>query len=30
MSPTGWVPKNLKYLWNHPDLAQKIKEKIAY
>jgi hypothetical protein len=21
-------PKNLKYLWNHPDLSQK--EKIAY
>jgi hypothetical protein len=22
--------KNLKYLWNHPDLSQKTKEKIAY
>ena len=26
----GEFPKNLKYLWNHPDLSQKIKEKIAY
>jgi hypothetical protein len=22
--------KSLKYLWNHPDLSQKTKEKIAY
>jgi predicted TIM-barrel fold metal-dependent hydrolase len=22
--------KNLKYLWSHPDLSQKTKEKIAY
>jgi hypothetical protein len=22
-------PKNLKYLWNHADLSQKTKEKIA-
>ena len=21
---------NLSYLWNHPDLSQKTKEKIAY
>ena len=21
-------PKNLKYLWNHPDLYQKTKERI--
>ena len=26
----GEFPKNLKYLWNHPDLSQKTKEKIAY
>jgi len=25
----GEFPKNLKYLWNHPDLSQKTKEKIA-
>jgi hypothetical protein len=24
----GEFPKNLKYLWNHPDLSQKTKEKI--
>src|SRR5262245_24747486 len=23
-------PKSLTYLWNHPDLSQKTKEKIAY
>ena len=26
----GEFPKNLKYLWNHPNLSQKTKEKIAY
>jgi hypothetical protein len=26
----GEFPKNLKYLWNHPELSQKTKEKIAY
>jgi hypothetical protein len=26
----GEFPKNLKHLWNHPDLSQKTKEKIAY
>ncbi len=26
----GEFPKNLKYLWNHPDLSRKTKEKIAY
>jgi hypothetical protein len=26
----GEFPKNLKYLWNHPGLSQKTKEKIAY
>jgi predicted TIM-barrel fold metal-dependent hydrolase len=26
----GEFSKNLKYLWNHPSLSQKTKEKIAY
>ena len=26
----GEFPKNLKYLWNHPDLSRTTKEKIAY
>ena len=26
----GEFLKNLKYLWNHPDLSQKTKEQIAY
>jgi predicted TIM-barrel fold metal-dependent hydrolase len=26
----GEFPKNLEYLWNHPDLSQKTKENIAY
>jgi uncharacterized protein len=26
----GEFPKNLKYLWNHPDLSRSTKEKIAY
>ena len=26
----GEFPKTRKYLWNHPDLSQKTKEKIAY
>jgi hypothetical protein len=27
---TGSFPKNLEYLWKHPDLSQKTKKKIAY
>jgi hypothetical protein len=26
----GDFPRNHKYLWNHPDLSRKTKEKIAY
>ena len=26
----GEFPKNLQYLWKHPSLSQKTKEKIAY
>ena len=26
----GEFPKNLKYLWNHPEVSQKTKEKSAY
>jgi hypothetical protein len=26
----GEFPKNLEYLWNHPDLSRETKEKIAY
>ena len=26
----GEFPKNIKYLWNHPDLSRTTKEKIAY
>jgi hypothetical protein len=29
--PSGTeFPKNLKYLWNHPNLFRKTNEKIAY
>lgn len=26
----GEFPKNLKYLWNHPDLSRTTMEKVAY